>query len=125
MATYKVYKHPLTGQLDAVKKGYAFWAMTMQIFGIGFIWAFVKKATNFGWQVLTITILLFIWVLISGNIFAAVGWVIIAIAVGQMANRRVEHGLKRRGFVVIAERMKASSPDRAIDNATSGSLQPS
>jgi hypothetical protein len=101
MALFNVYEHPNTKALDAVKQGYCFPVLFLNVLPFGWIWAFARKAPQFAWRLLAVSVMASIFaVLISADVIWIL-WTVFSVGLGGIANKQVEYSLKRRGYVLV------------------------
>jgi hypothetical protein len=120
MKTYSVMRNPTNRHTKAIRNGFSWAAFALNLFGFGWIWAFVNSATHFGWRLLVLTLLLIGSTLLENPLLSAVAsfmWIVFSISVGMMATDRVRSEVKRLGFLTIAENVEANNDEEAIDLA--------
>jgi hypothetical protein len=56
MTLFNVYEHPNTKGLDAVKQGYCFPVLFLNVLPFGWIWGFVRKAPRVARPLLAVSV---------------------------------------------------------------------
>jgi hypothetical protein len=101
MALFNVYEHPNTKVLDAVKQGYCFPVLFLNVLPFGWIWAFARRAPQLAWRLLAVSVITSVFaVLISLDVIWIL-WTVFSVGLGGIANKQVEYSLKRRGYVLV------------------------
>jgi hypothetical protein len=70
------------------------------------LWAFVKRASDFAWRLLAVTVIINVLVSlfgIGGAFLLGLLWIGFSINIGRIANRQIERSLTRRRFIQIGE----------------------
>jgi hypothetical protein len=115
-------RHPITGQLTAVPNKYSLVACILCGCGVSWVWAFAKKAYDFGWFLLVYTFL----GLAIALVHLATGTEIVGdplmfnffcLALGFRANRQIIATNINRGFIVVSENLEAPNKKSAISKA--------
>lgn len=119
MTIFTVYQHPQSQHLESVKRGYCFPIFFLNlIIPLGWVWAFAHRAASFGWRLLALSIIaLGLAVFVSAEV-VWVFWIVFSAGLGSLANKQIEHSLRRRGFVVFRDGVTAGNGDSAIERAT-------
>ena len=128
MASFNVYRHPQTGNLEAVKQGYCFPILLLNIVvPLGWMYAFIRRASHFAWRLLALSIiavsLMYNFPGVPAGVIALF-WLVFSVSLGASANKRIEFSLKRRGFTLLHTNVTASNADAAIETATAGPAAP-
>jgi len=119
MKTFIVFRNSTSGRVDAVKRGYSGPALTLNLFQLGWLWAFAKRTPDFAWRLLAVTVITVILCNILPSLIIALIcllWIVFSINVGRIANKQIEKALIRRGFTQIGEFTSAVA-DQAIARA--------
>ena len=114
MKTYIVFRNSQSGHVEVVKRGYSIPALSLNLIQLGWVWAFAKRAPDFGWRLLAVTV-------ISSTLCYCIPllsllWIACSVSIGQIANHQVVRVLKKRGFSQIGE-VEATDPDEALTAA--------
>jgi hypothetical protein len=101
MALFNVYEHPNTKALDAVKQGYCFPVLILNVLPFGWVWGFARKAPRVAWPLLAISVIACVLAALISLDVVWILWTAFSVGLGRIANRQVEYSLKQRGYVLL------------------------
>jgi hypothetical protein len=132
MAKYTILQNPVRGEIDVVKDGPCFPIFLLNLICLGWTWAFVSGAPQFGFRIAAITFLFLIAIYFGGDIsgsmshdsavflafLTTVGWLSVSCFLMAIANDRVKRARLRKGFVILKENIFAKDGNDAICQVT-------